>query len=462
VLTATSDPESLSFLLEEMFDPTAIAPQHIPTFLQGIAANEFGLPLVNHWLQSFNHFTRLQSAITNQATLANTLRTVLALNTDQADITALTTFFAGQQLPPAVQTAVTQGLATAADNVRWLYTNYQPILTYLQSGVWRNSSITPTPPTPSSNTPWLNRRLPSTVMPVSTVVDLSIDLDSSPPSFHGWSNLTVKVTAPTNYLVIHAANNLAISRVLMMGDSGLAVPLVSWSYTANQYLVLNFSTTVAVQQSAQLQIQFSAPLTAAPLSGLYLAYYTNSTGQRVNMATTQFESIGARRAFPCFDEPAFKSTFTITIHAAARYPTVLSNMNVVSQTPTSGRAGWLTTTFAPTVVMSSYLVAMVVSDYQYTEEVTQCGSRSIPTRVYAPAHRMAETKVPARIAAAQIAYYCSYFAIEYPLPKEDHIYIPQFGGAMENWGLITSVHVVHTLNPSSAPSSMHACHILRL
>jgi hypothetical protein len=245
----------------------------------------------------------------------------------------------------------------------------------------------------------------------------------------------------------------------LTSDSGLAVPLLSWYYAANQYLVLNFTSTMAVQQNAQLQIQFSATLTAAPLSGLYLAYYTNSTGQRVNMATTQFESIGARRAFPCFDEPAFKSTFTITIHANQRYPTVLSNMNVTSQTASVSRPGWLTTRFAPTVVMSSYLVAMVVSDYQYTEEWSQCGTRSIPSRVYAPAHRMNETIVPAKIAAAQISYYCSYFAIEYPLPKEDHIYIPQFSaGAMENWGLITSVkHAAHhTLirpHPSSASST---------
>ena len=181
-----------------------------------------------------------------------------------------------------------------------------------------------------------------------------------------------------------------------------------------------------------LTVGFHGNLTGAPYTGMYLAY-TNSTGQRVNMASTQFSPTDARRAFPCFDEPAIKARFVITIHNSERYPTVLSNMRPSSTSPSPARPGWLMTEYPQTVVMSSYLVGMVVCDFVYTERSSQCGSATIPSRVYAPAHRLNDTLIPARMAADIISYYCTYFDMEYPMPKEDHIGIPQMKfGAMEN------------------------------
>ena len=155
------------------------------------------------------------------------------------------------------------------------------------------------------------------------------------------------------------------------------------------------------------------------------------------MAATQFEEHDARRAFPCFDEPSFKATFSITIDSEPQYPTVLSNMPVIDTTVLP--SGWLRTTFNKTVVMSTYLVAMAVTDFVYSEEISACVTSdgynaNITTRVWAPRQLYNSTIIPARIAAAQIAYYCQYFDVAYPLPKEDHIMVPSFAaGAMENW-----------------------------
>ena len=442
-LTASQSQVELQVLLDNLFDPTLIAQQHIPTFLQGIAYNHLGLPLVNRWLMTGDHFTSLIGNVTQQQARTTMIQTVLGYNTQVETITELALFFQGVDMPQQVRNATDAGLRTAAANVAWLSANYMPLQQYLESGVWRR----PDGPPAAGPTPWLDRRLPDTAQPMSYTVVQQIDLDSSPPTFSGSVDIAVQVLRPTMHLVLHAHPSLTVSAVSMLSAGGAAIPIASvWRYTPNQYVVLNFSSLVQAQTSAQLHLEFSATLSPQPLSGLYLAYYTNSTGQRVNMAATQFESADARRAFPCFDEPAFKATFTISVHSSPRYPTVLSNMPASPPVPSPVRAGWQLTQFQPTVRMSSYLIALVVCDFAYTEVVQQCGTASIPSRVYAPAHRINETRIPARIAADIISYYCSYFDMPYPLPKEDHIYVPQFSaGAMENWGLITYTHTTHTL-----------------
>jgi aminopeptidase N len=152
----------------------------------------------------------------------------------------------------------------------------------------------------------------------------------------------------------------------------------------------------------------------------------------MRLATTQFESFGARRAFSCFDEPALKATYDIVITNDPKYTSVLSNSPVRSTTTVANNS--VQTTFQQTPKMSTYLVAFVVSDYVYTEAVTDCLGTPIITRVHAPLHLLNQTEVSVQLAATQIAYFCEWYDIPYPLTKEDHIYIPQFAaGAMENW-----------------------------
>jgi hypothetical protein len=93
---------------------------------------------------------------------------------------------------------------------------------------------------------------------------------------------------------------------------------------------------------------------------------------------------------------------------------------------------------------------MVVSDYQsLPQSPVTCNDKQIESHVWAPAYLLRATVVPNVIAAKQISYYCAYFKIDYPLPKEDHIYIPQFAaGAMENWGLITYAETALLWDPA--------------
>ena len=132
-----------------------------------------------------------------------------------------------------------------------------------------------------------------------------------------------------------------------------------------------------------LNIGFRGPLLYGRGVGLYPSAYYDDKGARHLQAATQFEAGYARLAFPCFDEPALKATFSITVVNGALFPTVLSNM---PGTTTTLPSGWLQTVFAQTPVMSTYLIAFTVSDFVSTTETAQCGSEMVQSRVFAPPH----------------------------------------------------------------------------
>ena len=308
------------------------------------------------------------------------------------------------------------------------------------SGGGDSSSSSSAVPPPNPDYPWLSSRLPTYIVPRHYDLFEAINIDQR--VFGGTVDIALDITQYTSHLVLHSVG-LFHSSVAFTDSTGNAVPLTSWYYAANSYLVLNFTSQVVPPQTgAKLSIAFGGVLSLTPRTGMFLSTYrAYDTAPLQWMISTQFESFGARRAFPCFDEPGLKASFSITITSAPQYPTVLSNMPIISKAVLP--SGEIQTTFNKTVVMSTYLIAMAVTDYAFSEEVTTCTtsdgySANITTRVWAPSGQYNATIIPARLAAAQIAYYCRYFDVPYPLPKEDHILIPSStGGAMENWGLIT-------------------------
>ncbi len=160
-------------------------------------------------------------------------------------------------------------------------------------------------------------------------------------------------------------------------------------------------------------------------------FYLSKTKER-NYAVTQFESTDARRAFPCFDEPALKATFDVSLTVDAG-DMAISNTNVVSDTRRAGRATH-TLVFATTPKMSTYLVAFLVGDFACTSGKAD----GVPIRVCSTPDKVGLTKFALKGAEHFLAYYDTYFGIKYPMPKLDLIGIPDFeAGAMENFGAIT-------------------------
>jgi aminopeptidase N len=149
------------------------------------------------------------------------------------------------------------------------------------------------------------------------------------------------------------------------------------------------------------------------------------------MAVTQFEAIDARRAFPCWDEPALKATFRVKL-TIAKDLDGLNNMPVVKEEVYGNKK---TLEFDITPIMSTYLVAAAVGHFEFIETKSK---RGITVRVYVPPGNIDRSKFSLDVAVKVLDYYEEYFAINYPLPKLDLILVPDFAyTAMENWGLIT-------------------------
>ena len=193
-------------------------------------------------------------------------------------------------------------------------------------------------------------------------------------------------------------------------------------------------------------IKFSGTITDA-MHGLYPCYFTHD-GVKKQLFATQFESHHAREVFPCVDEPAAKATYDVTLVTAPEL-TVLGNMPVTQQQENNGV---LTTIFDRTPRMSSYLLAFVVGELHKKTARTNSG---VEVNVWAtPAQSEDTLDFALDIATRSIDFYNEYFGVPYPLPKSDHVALPDFSsGAMENWGLITYRESCLLADPKLTPES---------
>ncbi|HEX6416706.1 MAG TPA: M1 family aminopeptidase, partial [Candidatus Saccharimonadales bacterium] len=174
-------------------------------------------------------------------------------------------------------------------------------------------------------------------------------------------------------------------------------------------------------------------------------------GTKKELLATQFESHHAREVFPCIDEPEAKATFDVTLTTEDGI-TVLGNMPIKQQSVESGQ---LVTTFDTTPRMSTYLLAWVTGELHRKTATTKSG---VEVNIWAtPAQSPESLDFALDIATRTIDFFDDYFKTPYPLPKSDHVALPDFSsGAMENWGLVTYREVALLADPkSTSVSSKH-------
>ncbi|KAI4312734.1 hypothetical protein MLD38_037532 [Melastoma candidum] len=268
-------------------------------------------------------------------------------------------------------------------------------------------------------------RLPGYAVPRR--YDLCLKLDLVACTFSGTVDVDLEVVEQTEFLVLNALE-LEVHRVCFVSsDEKKISPSEVVLDAEDEILILGFDEKID-SPGGVLKIEFSGDLNSQ-LKGLYKCTYTDGE-EKKNMAATQFEAVDARRCFPCWDEPALKASFKITLDVPSEL-TALSNMPVLEEKVGQTRK---TVHFEESPLMSTYLVAVVVGLFDFIEDTTADG---LKVRVYCPPGKSGQGKFSLEIAVKAIDLYTEYFSTPYPLPKLDLVAVPEFaGGAMENYGLI--------------------------
>lgn len=270
--------------------------------------------------------------------------------------------------------------------------------------------------------------LPTNVKPTHYHVTLEPDLDKF--TFKGNVVIDLDVVDDTKDIVLNTIDIDVHDSELLGKDVATKSIKVSQNKDA-QTTTFALDKSVAAGSKTQLKIDFTGTLNDN-MAGFYRSSYKDAQGNKKFMATTQMEATDCRRAFPCFDEPALKAQFTVTL-IADKQLTCLSNMDVKEETDAS--AGKKAVTFNKSPLMSTYLLAFIVGEFN----VIESHDFRLPVRVFAPPDQdIQRGKFSVDLAAKTLDFYEKQFASPYPLPKMDMVAIPDFSaGAMENWGLVT-------------------------
>lgn len=269
-------------------------------------------------------------------------------------------------------------------------------------------------------------RLPRHAVP--SRYDLRLEPDLTTLSFRGEETVTLTVAEPTDAIVLNAVE-LAISEATIENDRGEALRGRASMDEATERCRIDFPSPLA-PGAWRLRLTFTGILNDK-LRGFYRSSYKDATGAVHLLAATQFEATDARRAFPCWDEPAFKAVFAVTL-AIDPALTAVSNTRILEERLEGGRR---VVSFADTITMSTYLVAFVVGELEATEPVLV---GTTPVRVWCVPGRRRLAAFGHEIAVASLSFFEAYYGLPYPGDKLDLLAIPDFAaGAMENLGAIT-------------------------
>jgi aminopeptidase N len=237
-------------------------------------------------------------------------------------------------------------------------------------------------------------------------------------------------------MIFHMADLVIDNSTLRIinSTSNLMPTFVSWSYDDyNEFMILNFSSAFTPGTTYTIRIDYQADINR-DLHGLYISDYVDVNGQDRIFMTSQMEPTYARGVLPCFDEPARKAIFIISVVHDPSYA-VWSN-GAVDRTETLG-GGRILSHFTPTLKMSTFLLALIVapmSDFACRPD-RLIDSKNITSRVCGRVDILPQLAYADEVAYKALQFFNTYFAIDYPLPKIEHFAVPDFsGGAMENYG----------------------------
>ena len=212
-------------------------------------------------------------------------------------------------------------------------------------------------------------------------------------------------------------------------------------HTTDSKLIIN--QKISNNTSATLKIHYTGKV-SNDLKGLYLSSY-NSNNKKEVLLSTQFEPTDARKVIPCVDHPNFKAIFSLKLTIPTEL-NAISNMPVINEKAISKSLKEIE--FSESPIMSTYLLFFAIGKISSKEIKTKQG---VLIRVWATDNKEIFGDFALETSVKLLDYFESYFGVKYPLPKLDHIAIPDFAaGAMENWGCISYRENALLVDPSNS------------
>jgi puromycin-sensitive aminopeptidase len=283
-------------------------------------------------------------------------------------------------------------------------------------------------------------RLPTDVTPIRYELELAPDLDAA--TFAGSVAIAVTVHSPVSEVVLNALE-LDLDEAWVIDASGERLDATVRLDADSERAFLGLTGELRAG-TATVHVRFRGILNDK-LHGFYRSTFTDGEGATRTIATTQMEATYARKAFPCWDEPAHKAVFSVAL-VVPEGTTALSNGAEIDRQPAAD--GLVRVQFADTIPMSTYLVAFVIGPLEVTDPVDVDG---VPLRIAHPVGKGHLTPFALEVAAACLRWFTNYYGIPYPGGKLDHVAIPDFAfGAMENQGCITYREVLLLAEPAKA------------
>ena len=269
-------------------------------------------------------------------------------------------------------------------------------------------------------------RLQKSIVPSHYSIFIEPDLINE--SFSGNEEISISVLETTKSIKINSIG-LVIGNVKLTGNIELNSTKIEED-KKHETITIHFKSLID-PGDYNLKIQFSGKLDNS-LRGFYLSKYRDNQGIEHKIGTTQFESTDARRAFPCFDEPEFKSVFSISLKLDQSLMAI-SNSPIESEITNS--EGKKTIIFKDTIKMSTYLVAFIIGPFEESETAEV---NNVPIKIISVKGKRHLSKYALNCGKFFLDYFNNYYGINYPGSKLDLIAVPDFAsGAMENFGCIT-------------------------
>lgn len=296
-----------------------------------------------------------------------------------------------------------------------------------------------------------NYRLPNNTIPLHYNIRLSTEIHRGDFLFSGIVRINIRVLEESNTITLHSRQMIIQRIILFNADETNFESSLYYTFDSDlEFLTITTERQFEVDQELIVEITYLGILSTSMERGFFRSSYVDAETNVTNwLATTHFQPINARHAFPCYDEVRYRTTIQLSLYHHASYHAI-SNMPVSS---IEGDGDYVTTVFEETPVIPTFLLTFTVSNFDFVSN----NDTDLEMRVYARPAAVADGEADdaLNIGETMLRAMVDLFDIPYSLPKSDQIAMPEFSSdGANNWGLL-SFHEGILLKSNDDPQEQH-------